>query len=204
MYVHVHIYVHIYEWYFTLTSPVSLFLNFNPFTSTRSWLRQGLLELNYLFLTGTNNPFHHHDGSQNATFNSLLFLSRLTLSANRIRVSSKDQIHTCQGHANLSCIIPSQTTVMLNPQERSNCWGPNVVDGRTWSVDVFLEPTLSDGDVSGCPDLYNRDTFWNHFSLACFLTIFQASWMSTQTSLLSSTTKARHSYAGMWSFITSN
>lgn len=136
--------------------------------------------------------------------NSLLFHSRLTLSANRIHVASKYQIHTCQGHANFSCIIPSQTTVMLNPQERSNCWWPNVAGERTRSVDVFLEPTLSDGNVSGCPDLYNRDTFWNHFSLACFLTIFQASWMSTQTSLLSSTTKARHSYAGMWSFIPSN
>lgn len=185
---------------------MSLFLNFNPFTSTRSWLRQGFVGTK-LPITGTNDPFHHHDARQNANaygINSLLFHSRLTLSTNKIHVSSKYKIHTCQGHANFSCIIPSQTTVMLNHQERSNCSWPNMADGRTRSVDVFLETTLSDGNVSGCPDLYNRDTFWNHFSLACFLTIFRASWMSTQTSLLSSTTKARHSYAGMGSFITSN
>lgn len=56
------------------------------------------------------NSFHLHDGRQKANAcgsqYSLLFHSRLTLAANKIPVSPKYQIHTCQGHANFSCIIP--------------------------------------------------------------------------------------------------
>lgn len=115
---------------------MSPFLNFNPFTSTRSWLRQGFVGTK-LSISHLHKESVIEDRMQMLTaINSLLFHSRLTLSANKIHVSSKYQIHTCQGHANFSCIIPSQTTVMFNPQERSNCSWPSMADGRTRSVDL--------------------------------------------------------------------
>lgn len=49
--------------------------------------------------------------------NGLLFHSRLTLSANRIHVASKYQIHTCQGHANFSC-IPNHCNAQPSREEQ--------------------------------------------------------------------------------------
>lgn len=86
---------------------MSHFLNFNPFSSTRSWLWQAIIgDLSIYAQTILSTSMMEGRRQMLVATKSLLFHSRLTVSVNKIHASPKYQIHTCQGHANFSCIIP--------------------------------------------------------------------------------------------------